>query len=108
MEWKIHKASLRQPVAAADTKASSADLDTGHRLNRDMGLLRRARLQLQLSFVQRVQACAQGTSGLLGPDGCARQRAEPLQLHLLSADMCQRYRPGVRGRMVASRQLLLQ
>ena len=66
VERQVHQAALREPLAAADPEAAPAGLDPRPRLDRDLGLLRRARLQLQLPLVQRLQARPEDDGGLLG------------------------------------------
>ena len=66
VERQVHQAPLREPLAAADPEAAPADLDSRPRLDRDLGLLRRPRLQLQLPLVQRLQARAEDDGRLLG------------------------------------------
>ena len=66
LERQVHEAALREPLAAADPEAASAGLGPGPRLDRDLGLLRRPRLQLQLPLVQRLQARAEDARRLLG------------------------------------------
>ena len=66
VERQVHQAALREPLAAADPEAAPADLDPRPRLDRDLGLLHRPRLQLQLPLVQRLQARAEDDGRLLG------------------------------------------
>ena len=56
-----------------DPAAASARLGAGPRLDRDLGLLHRPRLQLQLPLVQRLQARQEDDGRLLGAAGEARQ-----------------------------------
>src|ERR1700683_4839411 len=54
VQRQIHQAALREPVAEAAAAAASTDLDSGRRLGRDLRLLRRSRLPVQLPFLLRV------------------------------------------------------
>ena len=76
VQRQVHQAALREPVAEADPAAASADLDSGRRLGRDLRLLRRPRLPVQLPFLLRVHRGQEGRRRLLGRDGEEGQGAE--------------------------------
>ena len=89
---KYTQAPLREPLAAADPEAAPADLGAGPRLDRDLGLLRRPRLQLQLPLVQRLQARAEDDGRLLGARArSAARRDNPLPRRVLPAGLRQRH-----------------
>ena len=80
LQRQIHQAALRQPLAQADPAAPSADLDSGRRFGRDLGLLRRPRLPVQLPFLLRLHRRQESRRRLLERDGEKGQRAESVQL----------------------------
>ena len=53
---QVQPAALRQLLAQADPEAAPADLHPGRRLDRDVGLLPRQRLQLLVPVLQRLPA----------------------------------------------------
>ncbi len=78
VQRQIHPVAHRQLLAAADATAASAGVDSGRRLDRDLGLVRRARLSLRVSFLFRLQDGADRDEGLLGGGRARGPRPQPL------------------------------
>ena len=71
---QVQPAPLRQLLAQADPEAAPADLHPRRRLDRDVGLLPRPRLQLLVPVVRRLQARQGAARRLLGAGRGARTR----------------------------------
>ena len=63
LQWPLHKTAVCQLLAEAYPAASSADLHTRRRLDRDLGFLHREQLQLFLSELFRLSAGVQADEG---------------------------------------------
>ena len=63
---EVQPAPLRELLAEADPEAAPADLHPGRRLDRDVGLLRRARVQLLVPLLRRLPAPARRCSTATG------------------------------------------
>ena len=63
---QVQPAALRQLLAEADPAAAPADLHPGRRLDRDVGLLPRQRLQLLVPLVRRVPRRQEAARRVLG------------------------------------------
>ena len=63
---QVQPAALRQLLAEADPAAAPADLHPGRRLDRDVGLLPRPRLQLLVPVLRRVPGRQEAARRLLG------------------------------------------
>ena len=70
---QVQPAPLGELLAQADPEAAPAHLHPGRRLDRDVGLLPRPRLQLLVPVVLRLRARQVAARRLLGPRGQARQ-----------------------------------
>src|SRR6267143_1733120 len=105
---QVQPAPLGELLAQADPEAASAHLHPGRRLDRDVGLLPRLRLQLFVSLVLRLRARQVAAGGLLGPRGQARQGRLALPRRLRPDHLRGRHRRGGRGALRGALPLLLQ
>src|SRR5262249_10201102 len=74
----LQPAALCEHLAAPGAEAASTDLDPGRRLGRDLAVVRADGLRLRLPVLFRLQGWPRDDARLLGRDGPARQRAEPV------------------------------
>ena len=106
---QVQPVALRQHVAVADPEAAPADLHPRRRLDRDVGLLPRPRLQLQLPVVLRVQGRQGAARRVLGAAGRARRRRrEPVPGELRPDRVRRRHRRRGREALRRAHPLLLQ
>src|SRR5579872_515925 len=78
LQRPLQPAALRQQLAAAGAAAASAGLGPRRRVDRDLAVVRRDGLRLQLSLLLRLQSRPRGARRLLAGDGAARQGPESL------------------------------
>ena len=78
LERPLPQAPLRERLAAPGPAAAPAGLDPRRRLDRDLALVRRARLRLLLPLVLRLQAGPRDDEGLLGGARAPGRRAQPV------------------------------
>ena len=89
---QVQPAPLGQLLAQADPEAAPADLHPGRRLDRDVGLLPRPRLQLLVPVVLRLPARQVAARRLLGARGQARQGRLALPRRLRPDHLRRRHR----------------
>ena len=105
---QVQPAPLGELLAQADPEAAPAHLHPGRRLDRDVGLLPRPRLQLLVPLVLRLHARQVAARRLLGAGGQARQGRLALPRRLRPDHLRGRHRRGGRGALRRALPLLLQ
>ena len=105
---QVHPAAPREHLAPAAAAAPPARVHPGRGLGGDVGLLRRARLQLLLPVLQRLQAGQEAARRLLGAHGRAGQGRLALPGGLRPDHRRGRQRRRGRGALRRAHPLLLQ
>ena len=105
---QVQPAPLGELLAQADPEAAPADLHPGRRLDRDLGLLPRPRLQLLVPLVLRLPARQVAAGRLLGAGGRARQGRVALPRRLRPDHLRGRHRRRGRAALRRALPLLLQ
>ena len=106
---QVQPAPLRELLAAPDPEAAPADLHPGRRLDRDLGLLRRARLQLLATSRTAATRPARRCSTATGSASRRRARtSRPYRAALRAGRLRRRHRRGGRAALRRARALLLQ
>src|SRR5437016_4482475 len=105
---QVHAAPLRELLAEAAPAPAPADLHSRRRLGRDLGLLRRLRLQLLLPLVHRLRPGEAVPRRLLGARRRQGEGRVALSRGVRADHLRRRNRSGGRGTLLRARPLLLQ
>ena len=107
-DGKYNQLQVRELLAEADPAAAPADLHPGRRLDRDVGLLHRARVQLLVPVLRRVPRRQGAARRVLGPRRAPRRRRVAVPRRVRPDDLRRRHRRGGRGALRRARPVLLQ